>query len=395
MTEEIYNECAETVSFDAETVSCRESGREGVYELVLDRTAFFPEQGGQYADRGTIAGEDGIPVPVTDAKMREGDVIHYVSRAFRPGEKVHGEVDWADRYDKMQQHTAEHIVSGIICSAFGCDNVGFTLGPDHMHADYSVPLTADQIREAELRANEAVWKNLPVEISWPDEEELKHLAYRSKKEIEGRVRIVTIPGIDVCACCAPHLRRTGEIGLIRIVSAEKYKGGTRVLILAGKRAYRYDSLMIGALNRTARDLSVKAEAVPESVAKLKEENSQLRYENRGMLQKLLKAKIAEASGEKNPVIFGQGLDMTMMQHAADELMQGKSGIGGIFSGNDSDGYLFVIFSSQADCRQIAASVRAELGGKGGGRNPMIQGSIPASEKSIRCWFEKIVRSAEA
>ncbi len=396
MTEEIYNESVETTAFDAVVVSCEKSGREGLFTVELDRTAFFPEQGGQYADRGTLTGEDGRAAKVADVQIRDGIILHLTAKPFRTGEKVHGAVEWADRYDKMQQHTAEHIVSGIVCSALGCSNVGFALGPDHTHMDYDAPMTREQVREAERRANEAVWKNLPVQISWPDAEELSRLSYRSKKELEGAVRIVTIPGVDVCACCAPHVKRTGEIGLIRIVSAEKYKGGVRMVMLAGQRALAYDTGMLDALNETARSLSVKPEQVPGSVEKLRAEDAKLRYDLRGLRQKLLEIRIAETAGEENPVLFEPGLDRNQMQHAVDGMMQGRSGFCGIFSGSDEEGYLFVIGSVGHDCRPVAAALRRELGGKGGGRDSMIQGSVNVPESAIRTWFSKLAESdAEA
>ena len=210
MTEKLYYEESHLKTFKAKVISCEPCGE--VYRAVLDRTAFFPEGGGQAADTGYLG-----DIQVTDVKEKNGIIYHTIAENIIPGTEVEGRIDWELRFSRMQQHTGEHIVSGLIHGRFGYDNVGFHLGEEVCTLDLSGPLTKEQLREIEYAANEAVFANIPVEICYPSKEELVSMEYRSKIEIEGQVRIVTIPGYDVCACCAPHVKRTGEIGLIKFV----------------------------------------------------------------------------------------------------------------------------------------------------------------------------------
>ena len=208
-TVKLFYQDSHLKEFEAQVVSSRECG--DCFETELDRTAFFPEGGGQYADTGTIGG-----VRVLDVQEKDGRVLHITDAPLIPGEKVTGRIDWAERFMKMQQHTGEHIVSGLVHARFGYNNVGFHLGREDCTMDFDGEITPEELREIEKKANRAVWENLEVQVLYPSEEELAEIDYRSKIEIEGKVRIVVIPGYDVCACCAPHVKRTGEIGLIKL-----------------------------------------------------------------------------------------------------------------------------------------------------------------------------------
>ena len=212
--------------FDACVVSCRPEGER--YRVVLDRTAFFPEGGGQYGDVGCLDG-----VQVTDTKEKGGIIFHETDTALEEGKCVHGILDWEVRFDRMQQHSGEHIVSGIVHRRFGYENVGFHLGDDYCTMDFNGPITKEELKEIEWEANRAVFENLDVLVTYPSKDELAQMEYRSKIEIDGQVRIVTIPGYDVCACCAPHVKKTGEIGLIKLVNRMNYKGGERITMLCG------------------------------------------------------------------------------------------------------------------------------------------------------------------
>lgn len=229
MTDKLYYESSHRRDFEAQVISCEPEG-EG-YKVVLDKTVFFPEGGGQYADTGILGG-----VHVLDAQEKDGIIYHYTDGALTPGEIVKGEIDWEKRFESMQQHSGEHIISGIVHGRFGYNNVGFHLGADYCTMDFDGPITKEQLKEIEEEANRIVYKNLNIEILYPTKEELKDLTYRSKIEIEGQVRIVNIPGVDVCACCAPHVDRTGEIGNIKLVDMVSYKGGERITMLSGSRA---------------------------------------------------------------------------------------------------------------------------------------------------------------
>ena len=231
MTEKLFYTDSHMQEFTAEVVSCRPC--DNGYEAVLSRTAFFPEGGGQAADTGVIDG-----IRVYDVQEKGEQIFHYLEGELEEGKTVTGQIDWDKRFSRMQQHSGEHIVSGIVHARFGYDNVGFHLNDELCTLDLSGPLTKEELREVENAANEAVFANVPVQISYPSKEKLKTLDYRSKIEIDGQVRIVTIPGYDVCACCAPHVYFTGEIGLIKMVQSQNYKGGIRITMLCGRRALK-------------------------------------------------------------------------------------------------------------------------------------------------------------
>lgn len=219
--------------FEAEVLRCEGPDEEGKFHLVLDDTAFYPEGGGQPGDRGLLSG-----VKVLDTRYEGNEIVHLTETALKPGEKVHGQIDFARRFELMQQHSGEHMISGIAHKLYGCDNVGFHINEEEMTLDFNRALSADQIKKIEDLANQAVFRNLPLQISFPDEAELAAIDYRSKKELQGAVRLITVPGVDCCACCGTHLRSSGEVGLIKIVRAENYKGGVRLTALCGARALR-------------------------------------------------------------------------------------------------------------------------------------------------------------
>ena len=210
-TRRLYYEDSHQREFDGEVLACETEGE--AFQVLLDQTAFFPEGGGQYADTGALNG-----VRVLDVKDRKGMIWHKTEGPLEPGTRVHGIIDWEQRFDRMQQHTGEHIVSGLVHQRFGYDNVGFHLGEDYCTMDFSGPITREELKEIEREANRAVFADLPVTVFYPSKEELEDLEYRSKIEIQGQVRLVSIPGYDLCACCAPHMAHTGEIGLIKLVN---------------------------------------------------------------------------------------------------------------------------------------------------------------------------------
>ena len=267
-TEKYYETDAYRREAAGRIIAAEPDAKTGGGRIALDGTVFYPEGGGQPADRGTLTLADGTVLDVTDVHEQGGVIWHSVASlpgAAVPGAEVRQALDWDWRFDKMQQHTGEHILSGILHSMFGAENVGFHIGADAVRMDTSVPISAEGLRAAELAANRIVWQNVPVIITYPTREELAALAYRSKKEIEGQVRIVTIPGADVCACCGTHTAFTGAVGQIKILSAENYKGGVRLSIVCGQRALEAAQAMrqrqadIGAL------LSAKASETAHAV----------------------------------------------------------------------------------------------------------------------------------
>ena len=285
-TTEIYYENAYIDKFEATVLSCEE-GKNGTYHVVLDRTAFFPEQGGQSSDTGILSGADGRSVRVTHTSIKEGVITHVTDSSFSDGEKVQGQIDFDHRFSNMQQHTGEHIFSGIVSSEYGFDNVGFHLSDSEVTMDYSGFLTPEQLREIELKVNRAIWENVEVICAFPTPSELEGMEYRSKKELTGDVRIVTVPGYDVCACCAPHVLRTGEIGLLKVISSEAHKGGVRVSILCGKRALKFLQAEHDIITELSRKLTTSVDKVIPSVEKAWDENRVLKGRLSEALEKLM------------------------------------------------------------------------------------------------------------
>ena len=237
----LYYEDVHMTEFEATVTECIYDEKKKIYKVVLDRTAFFPEEGGQVADTGTLTfacnnSSAFCTLPLLDAHIKNDIIYHYVEQEIPVGTTVRGCVDWCRRFDFMQQHSGEHIISGLVNKYYGYDNVGFHLGLQEVTLDFNGVLTLEQLREMEEKANEAVWKNLPVIITYPSSEELLSMEYRSKLDLTENVRIVTIPGYDVCACCAPHVDTTGQIGIIKITNVQSHRGGVRVNILCGNRA---------------------------------------------------------------------------------------------------------------------------------------------------------------
>ena len=253
----------------------------GMYRVLLDQTAFFPEGGGQPADEGTLDG-----IFVTDVQEIDGEIWHTVEAPLEPGKTVVGKLDFEKRFSNMQNHCGEHIVSGIVHRIYGFNNVGFHMGSDVITVDFDGVLTEEQLYDVEQEANKAVLRNVPVTISYPSKEELETMDYRSKKEIEGQVRIVTIEGCDSCACCGTHVAKTGEIRLIKILSAQKYKGGVRVTMLSGEKAYADYCLKHINTHGIARLLSVKPEEAGDAVVRLKQKNIEMKKEIKQLKKEL-------------------------------------------------------------------------------------------------------------
>ena len=228
MTVKLYDQNAYLAAFTAKVLAIKET--ENGHAVCLDQTAFFPEGGGQSADVGTIDGKE-----VFDTKEENGAIWHYMKETPMKNE-VKCEVNFEVRFRRMQSHTGEHILSGIATTLHGCHNVGFHIGHEDMTVDYDMPLSEPQIRNLEWLSNKAIYENRFVRAYYPEKEALASLPYRSKKEIDGDVRLVEIDGIDLCACCAPHVAKTGEVGVLRIASFEKYKGGVRLHIHCGYEA---------------------------------------------------------------------------------------------------------------------------------------------------------------
>lgn len=381
-TEKLYDADAYLKEFDATVVSCEpceeNSNYAGMFKLVLDRTCFFPEEGGQTPDGGDIDG-----AKVCDVQTKNGIITHTVDKAFEAGSKVHGSIDWAHRFSNMQQHSGEHIFSGLVHSTFGYDNVGFHLSDNIVTMDYNGVLSKEDVNLIEEKANEVVFKNIEIIPSFPTDEELKTIEYRSKKEIDGQVRLVTIPDVDVCACCAPHVKRTGEIGIIKVMSVQSYKGGVRLSILCGKRAllaFREKNEVVSSLTA---ELSSSDDMLLDAVKKIKDNGFSYKHKfSEACLKNVRRELESIDSSVKDVILFEDGLETVTMRNLVNEMVENHDGICGIFNGSDEDGYSFILASKNNDMKEVATMLREKLGAKGGGSSAMIQGSINTCKDEI-------------
>ncbi len=377
MTKKLYDLDAYAKEFDAKVISCEEK-EERIYQVVLDQTLFFPEEGGQSPDKGTL-GE----CQVLDVQIK-GDVItHTLDMPLEVGATVHGVIDWKHRFSNMQQHSGEHIFSGTVHRLYGYHNVGFHLSDNIVTMDFDGVLTEEDVTKVEYLVNEIIVSNLPITISYPTKEELKNLEYRSKIEIEGQVRIVTIGDADVCACCAPHVRYTGEIGMLKVMSLQNYKGGVRLSMLCGFRALEAFRQKAAIINALTNSMTASQEVLPDRVEKLKAANQDYKYKLAVAKQKLMEQKIAEIPAEqKNVLLFEQDIENLVMRNAVNELTAKHEGFCGIFVGTEEEGYQFIVGSSKLDCSKAAAVLREKVKAKCGGSKLMIQGSVKAERELL-------------
>lgn len=383
-TEKLYDADAYATVFEAEILQV-EPAESGLC-LVLDKTLFFPEEGGQAQDKGilTLAGED-YAVTYVGLEKRDGvEVIcHYVENGartsvLREGAKVQGKIDWKDRYDKMQNHSGEHILSGIIHDEFGFDNVGFHLNDELFTMDFNGVITKEQLDFLEKRANEIVMENVAIYGEYLPDEELASLEYRSKKEIEGAVRIVTIEGYDKCACCAPHVKSTVEVGVIKILKAENWKGGMRLTVLCGARAYKDYAKKHEILQNLSRNFSTSEDKISEVVEGLKNNLADLEFKMAS-----LECQMATEKLMQNPVQFFDNLSPKALTKAMDEAMKQKPAeLFMAFVGDDENVYRYMAGSLTQNVEEVGKMLREKLGAKGGGRGTMVQGMVGAKKAEI-------------
>jgi alanyl-tRNA synthetase len=381
LTEKLYEKDSYLSEFDAQVLSVESDG--ALCHAVLDRTAFFPEGGGQYADRGTICG-----YPVTDVQIKNGEIVHTVSGALTRGDTVHGVIDFALRYRRMQNHSGEHIVSGIVHRLYGYDNVGFHLGDDDVTLDFSGELTREQLDELERLANRAVWENKEISVAYPTPSELASLTYRSKLDLTENVRIVSVGDVDVCACCAPHVARTGEIGLIKLLDFMRYKGGIRLHILCGESALSDYGKRYFETLALSQMLSVKQYELQGAVSQLLCKNEELKQEIKALRRDRLAAKIAALKPKAgNVVIVLSSEEKELVREAVNLSLHLADGAVVAIAGDDASGWRYAIGSHSIDLRAASRAINSALSGRGGGREIMIEGSFLAKLDEITAYFE--------
>lgn len=378
-TEKLYEQKPYETNFVAKVLACEECGDH--YEVVLDQTLFYPTGGGQPCDTGMLDGTQ-----VRDVQARDGAIVHIVQQPMEVGADVVGTIDWKRRFDFMQQHTAEHLISGIAHTLYGVDNVGFHLGTETVTVDLSLPLSDEALKNVEHQANQAIWANVPVQCTYPREDTLELIKYRSKKEIDGPIRLVQIPGFDSCACCGTHVARTGEIGLVKICSFERFHGGVRLEIVAGQRAYDYVSMCAEQNRAISMRLSARISETSEAVRWLMEEN-EANKARLAALEKEAFAKLAEQyRGVENPLVIAEGLTPDGLRRLANAVMVVCKGYCAAFSGSDHQGYHYVLGRPNGDVKALAEKLNAALDGRGGGRPDFVEGHVRAQRADVEGFF---------
>ena len=378
-TERLYYENPHLREFTAVVRECR--SLENGYAVCLDRTAFYPEGGGQPADQGELGG-----VRVLDVQEKDGEILHFTDGPLKKGETVTGLIDWERRFDLMQQHSGEHIVSGLVHSAFGYDNVGFHMGSDVVTIDFNGLLEADDLQQIESRANRLIWENVPVEVLYPSREELAGIAYRSKKELEGQVRIVRIEGADTCACCGVHVEFTGEIGMVRILSAVHFREGVRVEMICGGRVLEQMRMLQTQNHRISTLLSAKPDHTADSVQRLWDENYALKGRIREMEETYISSRAAAYKEAGDVLLIEGGMEPDSVRRLADAVMQTCGGRCAVFSAAPEGGYRYAIGQKDGDLRSFTKELNTALDGRGGGKPFFVQGSVKADENRIRKFF---------
>lgn len=380
MTEKLYYKDAYLAEFSATVLAC--DAVDGGYRVVLDKTAFFPEEGGQYSDRGYIES-----TRVSGVREESGVIYHISDSPVTVGENVTCRIDFDERYEKMQCHTAEHILSGLIHTYFGLDNVGFHLGADYVTMDVSGVLERQDLDRIEDLANAVVFANVAVTSEFPTPDELPTMNYRAKLDLTENVRIVRIGEFDACACCAPHVARSGECGLIKILDFQKLRGGIRMFITAGRRALAYFRAMFTAAGEISQLLSVPKEEIADGVSKLAEALAKERADFKTYRLSSAKARAAAIEPTSgNLVLYFADLEGEELRVLASEAMSAVDGILVVLGGPDG-AYKYVIASNSTDLRVASRDINAALGGRGGGSPTMIQGSFTADLDAIKSYFE--------
>ena len=374
----LYYDSAYIKEFEAQVLSCQE-GKKG-WEITLSATAFYPEGGGQPADTGLLGN-----VRVTDVHEKDGQVVHYTDGPLPVGEMVRGVIDWDRRFQHMQEHSGEHLVSGLIHQRFGYDNVGFHMGTDEVTIDFNGVLEWGDLMAIEEKANGMIWENLEISAVYPEKDELDAMEYRSNKELTGAVRIVSIPGGDVCACCGTHVERTGEIGLVKFLSMIHYKGGVRISLLCGKRAVEDYERKRDQVQKISVLLSARPGEISRAVEKLKDEEAKLQEKLVAAYDKLIASEVRDIKeGDGDIFILEPDFEAIQLRHLVNRLLEEKKGRTVLALGGAAEGsFLYVLGSRDGDMRRLSRELNGLLNGRGGGSAQMAQGTFFATKDQLQ------------
>ena len=380
-TRKLYYEDSHLREFSAEVLSCVET--EKGFEVLLDATAFYPEGGGQACDLGTLGG-----AKVLDVRERGEAIVHLCDQALKAGETVRGVIDWARRFDLMQQHSGEHMVSGVIHRRYGYHNVGFHMGSEVITIDFDGVIPVEDLPAIETEVNAGVWANLPIRCWYPEPEVLPTVGYRTKRELPWPVRIVEVPGFDKCACCGTHVKFTGEIGLVKLFTSIPCRGGSRMEMACGKRAVE---LLTHAYDQNRQVSQAFSAQITETGAAAKRMNETLEQEKLryAALQKKLFALLAQSYVNCGDVLhFEENLDSVQIRVLADAIADTCGGRAAVFSGTEENGYAFALVTREEDLRPFGKAMTAALNGRGGGKPSFQQGRVSAGKAQIQAFFQE-------
>ena len=380
-TRKLYYEDCHLSAFSAQVMSCEETDKG--YAVTLSATAFYPEGGGQACDLGTLGG-----IRVADVREKDEQIIHLCDAPLAVGAEVEGVIDYERRFDLMQQHSGEHIVSGIIHARFGYHNVGFHMGAELVTIDFDGPIPADALAEIELEANRAVWGNTALHIWYPSEEELPTVGYRSKRALPWPVRVVEVPGYDKCACCGTHVAQTGEIGIIKLFSCVKFHEGVRIEMACGGRALRYLTAAYEQNRQVSQAFSAKIMETGEAARRMNEQLAAEKFRAAGLQKKVFAAIAAECAGAGNVLRFAENLAPAQVRDLCDAIGQVNGGVAAVFSGSDGEGYNYCLMERGGDLRSFNKAMTAALCGRGGGKPEYQQGSVKADKTAIEGFFRE-------
>jgi len=375
-----YDDCCRTTF---QSVVARAGEDEKGSYVILEETCFFPEGGGQPSDTGKLNG-----TAVTDVQIKDGEILHYISGNLCENDTVEGIVDWNRRFDLMQQHSGEHIVSGWIHSRFGYDNVGFHMGEQFITIDLNGEISPAQLADIENEVNQYIWTDREVRAFFASEEEVNTLPYRSKIELAGEVRLVEFPGADLCACCGLHVKRTGEIGLVKLVSVHHFRQGVRIEMLSGKRAFDYLNQHSTQNGLIAVDLSVKPDRTRDAVTKIQEENYRLRGEIIRLEREKYKNIARRTSECKDVLIIAEDMNPADIRKCTDEVLNTCQGVCVLVSGDDERGFRYAAGVRSGDIRDLVKDMNRELSGRGGGKPSFAQGSLKGAGSRIELFFKE-------
>ena len=374
-TRKLYYEDCHLQEFTATVISCEET--EKGFRVALDATVFYPEGGGQACDLGALG-----DARVLDVREDGEQIIHLCDKALPTGATVTGKIDWARRLDLMQQHSGEHIVSGILNKLFGCHNVGFHIGADTVTIDFDVPVPAEALEEVEAQANKAVYQNLPVRCWYPSPEELPTVPYRTKRQLPWPVRIVEIPGYDICACCGVHTAYTGEIGLIKLLSCVKFHQGVRIEMVCGERARLFMTKVYEQNRQVSQAFSAKILETGDAARRMNDALAAEKFRASGLEKQLFESIAKGYVNQDNVLYFADTLAPVSVRELAEQIARHCSGIAAVFSGNDENGYSACLVSKSGSVAELGKLLTQSLGGRGGGKPGFFQGSIQATKAQI-------------